>query len=81
MQFGPSQIENESEDLLKNLLFYVAKCEFSSSRIESIKQDFSLADALPTNTEVNAEREALSGPDKSTMGSVASALIEEISSL
>lgn len=81
VQFGPSQLENESEDLLKNLLFYVAKCDFSSSRIDTIKQDFSLADALPSSSEVNAEREALSGPDKSTMGSVANALIEEISTL
>lgn len=81
VQFGPSQLENESEDLLKNLLFYVAKCESNSSRIDAIKQDFSLEDALPSTSEVNAEREALSGPDKSTMGSVASALIEEIATL
>lgn len=79
VQFGPSQIENE--DLLKNLLFYVAKCEISSARIDRIKKDFSLEDALPSSSEVNAEREALSGPDKSTMGSVASALIEEIATL
>lgn len=81
VQFGPSQLENESEDLLKNLLFYVAKCETSGARIDRIKKDFNLADALPSNSEVNAEREALSGPDKSTMGSVANALIEEIATL
>lgn len=81
VQYGPSPVENESEDLLKNLLFYVAKCEVSTPRIDKIKLDFNLADALPSSTEVSAEREALSGPDRSTMNSVASALIEEIATL
>lgn len=78
---GPGTLNDRNDDLLKNLLFYVAKCEYSSPRIDQVKQDFNLKDALPTQDEVTAERNALKGPDKATMGSVATALIEEITTL
>jgi len=78
---GPQELNQQNDELLKNLLFYVAKSQYSSPRIEQIKQEYNLKDALPTQDEVTAERAALKGPDKSTMGSVAAALIEEITSL
>ena len=78
---GSDAFNHTPEDLLKNLLFYVAKSETSTPRIEAIRQEFGLYDALPTSAEVDADRNALSGPDKGTMGSVAIALIEEISQL
>ena len=78
---GASAIEEQSEDLLKNLLFYVARSEKISDRITQVRNDYKLSDALPSSSEVDEDRKALGGPDKATMGSVASALIEEITRL
>jgi chemosensory pili system protein ChpA (sensor histidine kinase/response regulator) len=78
---GSDSFNKIPEDLLKNLLFYVAKSETSTARIEAVRKEFGLDDALPTNAELDADRNALSGPDKSTMSSVATALIEEITGL
>lgn len=65
-------------DLLKNMLYYVAKTEAHSKRIDEISAIFKLADALPTEAEVNAERERLHGPGKETMVSVVQALTDEL---
>ncbi len=78
---GPTSLNQVPQDLLKNLLFYVAKCDVDTPLIGIIKNEFNLYDALPSSSDVNQERKALEGPDKATMGSVASALIEEINSL
>jgi chemosensory pili system protein ChpA (sensor histidine kinase/response regulator) len=75
---GSNSFNKVPEDLLKNLLFYVAKSETRTARIEVVRKEFGLDDALPSSAEVDADRNALSGPDKGTMSSVANALIEEI---
>jgi len=66
-------------DLLKNLLYYVAKAENSSKRIDELKEAFSLSIALPSQDELDEERQRLQGPDQETMSSVASALGDELS--
>jgi chemosensory pili system protein ChpA (sensor histidine kinase/response regulator) len=78
---GPSSLNQVPQDLLKNLLFYVAKCDVETPLVETIKNEFNLRDALPSSSDVNDKRKALDGPDKATMGSVAHALIEEINTL
>ncbi len=78
---GLDGLSGAPEDLLKNLLFYVAKSSGTTARVSQVKQQFNLAQALPATSEVDKERRALSGPDKATMGSVAAALIEEITHL
>ncbi|OUR69509.1 hypothetical protein A9Q73_02015 [Bermanella sp. 47_1433_sub80_T6] len=78
---GAASLDQVPVDLLKNLLFYVAKCELETPLVSIIKNEFNLYDALPSSSDVDQERKALEGPDKATMGSVASALIEEITSL
>jgi chemosensory pili system protein ChpA (sensor histidine kinase/response regulator) len=66
---------------LKNLLFYVAKTDIDTPRIKQIKQQFNLQESLPSAAEIDRQRHAFAGPDKSTLGSVANALIEEIAGL
>ncbi|MEH6344557.1 MAG: Hpt domain-containing protein [Bermanella sp.] len=78
---GPNALEQSNSELLKNLLFYIAGCEVESTLISAAKEEFNLYDALPSNTDVDEDRRAFSGPDKATMGSVATALIEEINNL
>ncbi|WP_197482905.1 Hpt domain-containing protein, partial [Oleiphilus sp. HI0128] len=66
-------------DLLKNLLYYVAKSAIDSQRIQELKASFSLAQALPSEQEVDAEREKLHRPGAETMSSVVEVLSEELS--
>ena len=66
-------------DLLKNLLYYVAKAEISTKRVDALKEAFSLSVALPSQDELDEERQKLQGPDEETMSSVASALGDELS--
>ncbi|MED5388670.1 MAG: Hpt domain-containing protein [Pseudomonadota bacterium] len=68
-------------ELIKNLLYYVAKADADSPRIRDIKARFRLDDALPSDDLVNAERARMTGPDAEAMGSVVQALSEEITTV
>ena len=68
-------------DLLKNLLYYVAKAESASARIRDIKARYRLDDALPSDDLVNAERARMTGPDAEAMSSVVQALSEELTTV
>jgi chemosensory pili system protein ChpA (sensor histidine kinase/response regulator) len=70
-----------ADELLKNLLYYIAKSELESGAVAAVKNQFNLAKALPNEQELKDQRAALSGPDKETVGSVVGALIEEITGL
>ena len=69
------------DELLKNILYYIAKSPLDTGAIAAVKKQFNLAAALPNDQELQAQRDALSGPDKETVGSVVTALIEEIAGL
>ena len=66
------------DELIKNLLFYVAKAPGQSERIQSLKALYSLDEALPDSSVVNEERAQLAGPDRGAMRSVVAALCEEL---
>jgi chemosensory pili system protein ChpA (sensor histidine kinase/response regulator) len=66
------------DELTKNLLFYVAKAPIQSPRIQALKAEYSLDDALPDSTVVDEERAQLAGPDRGAMRSVVAALCEEL---
>lgn len=68
-------------ELLKNLLYYIAKSTLENGAVGAVKTQFNLAAALPNEEELKQQRAALSGPDKDTVGSVVGALIEEITQL
>ena len=65
-------------DLLKNLLYYVAKSDQEGPQIKYVRETYRLFDALPSDDLVNEERARLSGPDQAAMASVVGALSEEI---
>jgi len=68
-------------ELLKNLLYYVAKADNDSPRIREVRADFRLDDALPPEDLVTAERERMTGPDSMAMNSVVNALSEELTKI
>ena len=65
-------------DLLKNLLYYVAKTKTQSKRIDQLKEQFKLHLALPSEQEISQEREKLHQPGQETMSSVVDVLAEEL---
>ncbi|WP_339528037.1 Hpt domain-containing protein [Pseudomonas mucidolens] len=66
------------DELLKSLLFYIAKVTRPTPRMQSLKERYGLDDALPDSALVDAERARLAGPDRNAMGSVLGALCEEL---
>jgi len=73
--------EAPADELLKNLLFYVARTEVDSQAIRDVQEAFGLHQALPTEDEIRKEQDALAGPDKDTVGNVLGALTEEIAAV
>lgn len=66
------------DELIKNLLFYIAKAPGQSPRIHALKAQYSLDDALPDSAVIDEERAQLAGPDRGAMRSVVAALCEEL---
>lgn len=65
-------------ELLKSLLFYIAKVEYPTGQIQTMKETYGLDDALPDSVVVDEERARLAGPDRDAMRSVLAALCEEL---
>lgn len=66
------------EDLLKHLLYYIAKSNTDTENVRKVRQRFNLDQSLPKDKEVDEERQRMQGPDKEAIASVVSALNEEI---
>ncbi|MFJ3485717.1 Hpt domain-containing protein [Pseudomonas sp. NPDC090202] len=65
------------DELLKSLLFYIAKSDSQAQRMIELRDQYGLADALPESAQVDEER-ALAGPDRDAMRSVIIALCDEL---
>lgn len=70
---------NPVDDLLNNLLFYVARSTTAGKRIGEIRAAFNLAELLPGDEQVELAREALSAPSIKLMKTVAAAIKEDLS--
>lgn len=66
-------------DLLNNLLYYVARSAVSGTKINEIRTEFNLAELLPGDKQVENAREALSAPSAKLMSTVASAIRDDLS--
>ncbi|MEL7187405.1 MAG: Hpt domain-containing protein, partial [Pseudomonadota bacterium] len=67
------------DDLLNNLLYYVARASVAGDRIGEIRAAFNLAELLPGDEQVEHAREALSAPSAKLMETVASAIKDDLS--
>jgi chemosensory pili system protein ChpA (sensor histidine kinase/response regulator) len=66
------------DDLLNNLLYYVARSSTSGERIGEIRAAFNLSELLPGDEQVEHAREALSAPSVKLMETVAAAIKEDL---
>jgi chemosensory pili system protein ChpA (sensor histidine kinase/response regulator) len=66
------------DDLLNNLLYYVARSSSAGERISEIRAAFNLSELLPGDEQVEHAREALSAPSVKLMETVAAAIKEDL---
>jgi chemosensory pili system protein ChpA (sensor histidine kinase/response regulator) len=66
------------DELLKSLLFYIAKSDSQAQRMIELKDQYGLAEALPQSALVDEERARMAGPDRDAMRSVIIALCDEL---
>jgi chemosensory pili system protein ChpA (sensor histidine kinase/response regulator) len=70
------------EALLKHLLYYVARArDLDTSRVKKLREAYQLSHALPSDDDVNAAKDRVSGPGRDAIHSVVSALNEELAKL
>jgi chemosensory pili system protein ChpA (sensor histidine kinase/response regulator) len=66
------------DELLKSLLFYIAKSDSQAPRMVDLKDQYGLDEALPDTALPDRDRADLGGPDRDAMRSVIMALCEEL---
>jgi chemosensory pili system protein ChpA (sensor histidine kinase/response regulator) len=70
------------EALLKHLLYYVARArDLDTARVQELRDDYRLSQALPSEDDVDAAKNRVSGPGRDAINSVTSALNEELAKL
>jgi len=67
------------DELVNNLLYYVARATSNGKRIAALRESFNLEDLLPPESLVEQARESLSGPSVKLMKTVAAAIKEDLS--
>tara|TARA_R110002096_G_scaffold125907_1_gene272222 strand:- start:61667 stop:69013 length:7347 start_codon:yes stop_codon:yes gene_type:complete len=68
--------------LLKHLLYYVARArDLDSEKVQELRSRYQLEQALPSEDDVDAARNRVSGPGREAIHSVVSALNEELAKL
>jgi len=67
------------DDLLNNLLYYVARASNAGPRISEVRAAFNLAELIPGDEQVEQARDALSAPSAKLMETVASAIKDDLS--
>jgi len=68
--------------LLKHLLYYVARArDLDSENVRDLRSRYQLVEALPSEDDVDAARNRVSGPGREAIHSVVSALNEELAKL
>jgi chemosensory pili system protein ChpA (sensor histidine kinase/response regulator) len=67
-----------ADDLLNNLLYYVARSSTAGKRISDVRAAFDLSELLPGDEQVERARESLSAPSVRLMKTVAAAIKEDL---
>ena len=66
------------DDLMNNLLYYVARSSTAGERISEIRAAFNLSELLPGDEQVEHAREQMSAPSVQLMKTVAAAIKEDL---
>jgi len=69
---------NPPQDLLKNLLYYIASSRSGGNRVSEIKEAFKLEGLVPDTETLERARADLSAPNAALMRTVSSVLLEDL---
>lgn len=70
--------KNTPADLLKNLLYYVARVETESARVDDIKTIYRLKELLPADSELEEARSGMGGLNTELLSTVSSGIREDL---
>ncbi len=70
--------KNTPNDLLKNLLYYVARISTDSPRVKKIKTTYRLEELLPGDTELEEARSGMGGLNAELLATVSSGIREDL---
>ena len=80
VDFGEQELAAKpAEELLKNLLYYVAQSNPVTPRVEAIQKKYNLSSVLQTNKELESDRESMAGPNTELLETVSAAISEDLS--
>jgi len=68
-------------EFLSKLLYYVARSNSKNERVQTLKMEFRLEDALPSEEQLDKQKEKLMRPDSSAVTNVVEAIHEELASV
>ncbi|WJW75796.1 Hpt domain-containing protein [Thiohalobacter sp. IOR34] len=74
----PAFAAEPPQELIKNLLFYVARSEPGSTLVDSVRQTYGLASLLPDEEEISRARDSLSGHNLALIETVSAAVREDL---
>ncbi|MDH5191469.1 MAG: Hpt domain-containing protein [Gammaproteobacteria bacterium] len=76
---GEEELSNEPpENLVKNLLYYVATTTSTGERVTELKNAFNLNDLLPSQDEIDEAQKSMTGRNAELMGSVTEIIREDL---
>ncbi|MEE4244363.1 MAG: Hpt domain-containing protein, partial [Kangiellaceae bacterium] len=76
---GASALDDKiPDDLLQNLLFYVAKSTSKNEKVLRLKEQFNLDSVLPSEEVVEEERRKMQGPDSGAINTVVAAINDDL---
>ncbi|MGI1679320.1 MAG: Hpt domain-containing protein [Cellvibrionaceae bacterium] len=73
--------EFTNDDLIKNLLFYIARTKQTGKYTDQIKQTYHLEDALPESAKESSDEDEIIAPDLDAIRSVVTALKDELDAI
>jgi chemosensory pili system protein ChpA (sensor histidine kinase/response regulator) len=73
--------ERPNLQLAKNLLYYVATAASPTARVVEVQTDYGLAEALPSEAEVETAQNSLATPNEEMMNTVVQAIREDIATV
>ncbi|MEN8178192.1 MAG: Hpt domain-containing protein [Pseudomonadota bacterium] len=73
-----AQNDEQADDLLQNLLYYIAQADTDNPRIIAVKEAFDLDNLLPSEAELTQGRQGLSGSNAELAASISDAVQKEL---
>jgi len=70
--------KNTPAELLKNLLYYVARVKSDTQRVKNIKQTYRLEELLPADSDLEEARSGMGGLNAELLSSVSSGIREDL---